>query len=105
MARFLDLGCGSGILTIAAHRLWPAARGWAVDLDPEAADCTAREPGPQRHPVGVEVAAATLEELGADGRGFDLVLANIQRDVLETAGGRAACGAGPGRAGWCCRVC
>ncbi|HEY0715457.1 MAG TPA: 50S ribosomal protein L11 methyltransferase, partial [Polyangia bacterium] len=27
---FLDLGCGSGILAIAAHRLWPNAQGLAV---------------------------------------------------------------------------
>src|SRR5262249_48920397 len=39
---FLDLGCGSGILAIAAARLWPAARGLAIDVDPEATEC-ARE--------------------------------------------------------------
>jgi ribosomal protein L11 methyltransferase len=84
VARFLDLGCGSGILTIAAHRLWPAAQGWAVDLDPEAADCTRENLARNGIQSGVQVAAATLQELGADGRGHDLVLANIQRDVLET---------------------
>ena len=82
--RFLDLGCGSGILTIAALRLWPAARGWAVDLDPEAAECTRENLARNGIDGGVEVAAATLAELGPDGRGLDLVLANIQRDVLET---------------------
>ncbi len=84
VGRFLDLGCGSGILTIAAHRLWPAAKGWAVDLDPEAADCTRENLVLNRIQNGIEVAAATLEQLGPDGRGFDLVMANIQRDVLET---------------------
>ena len=82
--RFLDLGCGSGILTIAAHRLWPAAKGWAVDLDPEAADCTRENLVLNGIQNGIEVAAATLDQLGPDGRGFDLVMANIQRDVLET---------------------
>jgi ribosomal protein L11 methyltransferase len=84
VGRFLDLGCGSGILTIAAHWLWPAAKGWAVDLDPEAADCTRENLVLNGIQDGIEVAAATLEQLGADGRGFDLVMANIQRDVLET---------------------
>ena len=50
VARFLDLGCGSGILAIAAARLWPAARGLAVDVDPEATACARREPRAQpRH--------------------------------------------------------
>ena len=40
VARFLDLGCGSGILSIAAARLWPAARGLAVDVDPESVATT-----------------------------------------------------------------
>jgi ribosomal protein L11 methyltransferase len=84
ISRFLDLGCGSGILTIAAHRLWPAARGWAVDLDPEAADCTRENLARNGVQEDIEVAAATLAELGPDARGFDLVMANIQRDVLET---------------------
>ena len=38
--RFLDLGCGSGILSIAAVRLWPSARGLAVDIDPESVATT-----------------------------------------------------------------
>jgi ribosomal protein L11 methyltransferase len=84
VARFLDLGCGSGILTIAAHRLWPAARGWAVDLDPEAAECTRENLALNAVTDGIEVKAATLDQLGPEGRPFDLVLANIQRDVLET---------------------
>src|SRR4029078_6426570 len=32
--RFVDLGCGSGILSIAASLLWPAARGLALDVGP-----------------------------------------------------------------------
>ncbi|HEY7371943.1 MAG TPA: 50S ribosomal protein L11 methyltransferase, partial [Polyangia bacterium] len=32
--RFVDLGCGSGILSMAAALLWPAARGAALDVDP-----------------------------------------------------------------------
>jgi ribosomal protein L11 methyltransferase len=76
--RFLDLGCGSGILAIAAARLWPGARGLAVDVDPEATACAAENL--ERNHVGtVETRAGTL----ADAPGpFDVVLANIQADVL-----------------------
>ena len=79
LGRYLDLGCGSGILTIAAHRLWPAAQGVAVDLDPEATACTV-ENLERNQVAGIEVVAGTLDAVA--GR-FDLVMANIQRDVLE----------------------
>jgi ribosomal protein L11 methyltransferase len=78
--RFLDLGCGSGILAIAAALLWPDARGLAVDVDPEATAC-ARE-NLDRNQIDrarVDVATGTL----ADAPGpFDAILANIQADVL-----------------------
>jgi ribosomal protein L11 methyltransferase len=75
---FLDLGCGSGILAIAAARLWPAARGLAIDVDPEATAC-AEENLERNHVTTVETRAGTL----ADAPGpYDVVLANIQADVL-----------------------
>ena len=86
--RFLDLGCGSGILAIAASMLWPAARGLAVDVDPEAMACT--QENLERNRVSaqtVEARTATLAEVAQGTNAatcFDLVMANIQRDVLET---------------------
>jgi ribosomal protein L11 methyltransferase len=78
VARFLDLGCGSGILSVAAARLWPHAQGLAVDIDPEATSC-ADENLARNHVTTVETRAGTL----ADAPGpFDVVLANIQADVL-----------------------
>ncbi|HEX2660988.1 MAG TPA: 50S ribosomal protein L11 methyltransferase [Polyangia bacterium] len=78
--RFLDLGCGSGILSIAAARLWPDAAGFAADVDPEATACTVENL--ERNKVTtVEVATGTLELYG-DAAPFDVVLANIQADVL-----------------------
>jgi ribosomal protein L11 methyltransferase len=98
VASFLDLGCGSGILTIAARLLWPTARAVAADLDPEAVACT-RENLARN---GVEAVEVLEGSVAADGSGamntraagtektpatlagpFDLILANIQRDVLE----------------------
>ena len=77
---FLDLGCGSGILSIAAHRLWPAARGLAVDVDEEATACS-EENFARNRVSGVALATGTLDAI-APGT-FDLIVANIQRDVLE----------------------
>ncbi|MEZ5855965.1 MAG: 50S ribosomal protein L11 methyltransferase [Hyphomicrobiaceae bacterium] len=37
-SRILDLGCGSGVLAIAATRLWPHATVCASDIDPVAID-------------------------------------------------------------------
>jgi ribosomal protein L11 methyltransferase len=84
VARFCDLGCGSGILSIAAARLWPAAAGLALDIDPEATAC-AEENLARNHVASVSVitggAEAFIESVRERGP-FDVVLANIQADVL-----------------------
>jgi ribosomal protein L11 methyltransferase len=82
VAQFLDLGCGSGILSIAAMRLWPGASGLAVDVDPEAAACAAENLALNDvAEARVATRAGTLAEVDPGAR-FDLVLANIQADVL-----------------------
>lgn len=80
VARFLDLGCGSGILSIAAARLWPQAAGWAVDVDAEATAC-AGENFARNDVRSVSRATGSLDVLPPESR-FDLILANIQADVL-----------------------
>jgi len=77
--RFLDLGCGSGILSIAAALLWPAATGLAVDVDPEATAC-AQENLERNQITTVTVATGDLSVAGP--ATFEVVLANIQADVL-----------------------
>jgi ribosomal protein L11 methyltransferase len=85
--RVLDVGCGSGILAIAAARRWPSASCVAVDNDPIAVAATADNAA--RNRVGDRIAASArgLAELIADGAkhgaGFPLVLANIQAHVLR----------------------
>jgi ribosomal protein L11 methyltransferase len=76
-ARFLDVGTGSGILSIAAARAWPAAYGIAIDVDPEAIAC-ARE-NFERNRVTIETAVGDVSKIEGT---FDLVLANIQAEVL-----------------------
>lgn len=41
-ARLIDMGCGSGILGIAAAKLWPEAKASAADNDPECVRVTLR---------------------------------------------------------------
>jgi ribosomal protein L11 methyltransferase len=75
---FLDLGCGSGILSIAAARLWPEARGLAMDVDPEAV-ATTGENLDLNGITSVDRRVGSLEEAGAP---VDLLLANIEASVL-----------------------
>jgi ribosomal protein L11 methyltransferase len=86
VGRFLDLGCGSGILSVAAARLWPQAEGLAVDIDPEATDCT-DENLERNHVATVRTRAGTLDDASTPG-GYDLVLANIQADILGPLAGQ-----------------
>ena len=79
VTNFLDLGCGSGILTIAAHRLWPKADAMAVDIDPESVACT-QENLERNQITGVTTRVGGLDVVTES---FSLVLANIQADVLD----------------------
>ncbi len=95
-ARVLDLGTGSGILALAAVRLWPDASVLAVDVDPIAVDATRENVaanGAERS-IRAEVAAGEPGTLPAGG--FDLVLANIQADVLAALAGSIAPAVAPG---------
>jgi ribosomal protein L11 methyltransferase len=80
VARFLDVGCGTGILAIAVARLWPASTGVAVDVDPPAVDAAAENCAKNGVAERIAVSDTRLAEIpGA----FDLLLANIQADVLR----------------------
>lgn len=89
----LDLGCGSGILALAAARLFPRARVTAVDNDPEATDTTRENAEHNTLADRLEIATATAAELtGA----FDLILANIRPSVLVPIAGQVAARLAPG---------
>jgi ribosomal protein L11 methyltransferase len=88
----LDVGAGSGILAIAAAKLWPDARVVAIDNDPIAVaacveNCAAN---------GARVESSETPVERVDGQ-FALVLANIQAHVLyalcDAIVARAAAGA------------
>jgi len=92
--RFVDLGCGSGILSIAAALLWPAARGLALDVDPEAV-ATADENLALNRITSV---ATRVGSLGDVPGGNDLVLANIEASVLVPLAPEFPSRIGPGGA-------
>ncbi len=92
VGRFLDLGCGSGILAIAAALLWPDADGLAIDNDPEATACT-QENLERNRITRVRAATGTLDDAGGP---HDVILANIQADVLTALAPSMPAHASPG---------
>ena len=77
-ARVLDVGCGSGILAIAALKLGAAA-ALGVDTDPIAIEATTGNAARNELSAGLEARQGTLPT----GQGpFDVVLANLIAGVL-----------------------
>jgi ribosomal protein L11 methyltransferase len=86
--RILDLGCGSGILAIAAARAWPQARILAADNDPIATSIARANARLNRVARRVEVidAAGLAHPQLRTSQPFDLVLANLMaRTLLDLA--------------------
>lgn len=84
-ARVLDVGCGSGILTIAALRLG-AHSAVCLDIEEDSVVATSRN----LQAAGLEgralVTQGTLPSDVAPARSFDLVVANISGTVLAMYG-------------------
>ncbi len=92
-SRPLDMGCGSGILAIAAAKLWrvPVA---AVDNDPQAVAVTRQNA--RRNQVGALVSALCADSYNAPGviarAPYDLIVCNIlARPLRRMAKGLAHC--------------
>jgi ribosomal protein L11 methyltransferase len=81
--RVLDMGCGSGILAIAAAKCWPA-RVLAVDNDPEAVAVARANAGHNEvaHRVRVSWSEGYRSTVVRIGGPYDLILANILADPL-----------------------
>jgi ribosomal protein L11 methyltransferase len=90
--RILDLGCGSGILAMAARKLWPHALIVATDLDAPSIRIAQENAGINVTPdIHFAVADGVSSPLIRDHAPFDLVLANILAGPLrELAPGLAA---------------
>ena len=82
----LDLGCGSGILSLSAILLG-ITDVRAIDNDPDAIRVSIDNASLNSMEERIEFQTMSLEELACDAR-YDLVLANVQADVLmENASG------------------
>nr|WP_255216429.1 50S ribosomal protein L11 methyltransferase [Pseudenhygromyxa sp. WMMC2535] len=104
-ARLADLGCGSGILSLAALRLFPGlASVVLVDLDPEAVETSAENltmngfalGEPESGPRITAVAMDLLATGAFPGAPVDLLLANIRPSVLGPAAPTLIAGLAPG---------
>jgi ribosomal protein L11 methyltransferase len=91
--RFLDVGCGSGVLAIGCARMFPEASGIAVDVDPDSVEVS-RENAARNSVEGrISLSTTPVEEVHGP---FDVVLANILPDVLIPLAPAIAARVGPG---------
>lgn len=88
----LDVGCGSGILSVAALLLG-AQRAVAIDLDPAAIEATAENAEVNGVAARMQVSDTPLEAI--EGR-YPLVLANIEAHVLVPIAAELAARVAPG---------
>jgi ribosomal protein L11 methyltransferase len=81
----IDIGCGSGVLAIAAAKLGHGPV-WAWDLDPLAIEATVANAGVN----GVALTVGRRDALSAPLPATDIVLANLTANVLEPLAPRVA---------------
>ncbi|WP_081650623.1 50S ribosomal protein L11 methyltransferase [Paucidesulfovibrio longus] len=91
--RFLDLGTGSGILSIGLAMLGLTGRG--LDIDPEAVTCAVENAEANKVADKVAYAVGSLDLLAGDER-FDVVVANILSGPLIDMAPRLRAAVAPG---------
>lgn len=89
----LDVGCGCGVLAIAALRCGGYARAVAIDIDPEAVEVT--QENAERNGVTAQV-SAEVTPLGMVPGRFPLVLANITGPTIHNLAEALAAHVAPG---------
>jgi ribosomal protein L11 methyltransferase len=92
-AAVADVGCGSGVLAVAAARLG-AAVAVAVDVDPEAVRATGENAARNGVLEQVEASATAVGDL--EDHAYDVVVANIGRGTLVQMAGDLARAAADG---------
>ncbi len=91
----LDLGTGTGLLAIAALRIWPDAQVLATDIDADAVEVAERTADAN----GVSFDCVQADGFDTDalsGKRFDLVLANIMAGPLRGMAAEIAAAIAPG---------
>lgn len=83
----LDLGCGTGILAIAAKKLWPHAEIIGTDLDAVSIEVAKKNARDNEVPDIRFYTAAGYHCPALQGKKFDLILANIlARPLIKLSG-------------------
>jgi ribosomal protein L11 methyltransferase len=77
--RFLDLGCGSGVLAIACAKMFAAASGIGIDVDADSVEVSRENAARNGVSERISFSTTPLEEVHGP---FDVVTANILPDVL-----------------------
>ncbi len=84
--KILDLGTGTGVLALAAMKLFPSAQIWATDLDPQCAEDFQRTVEMNKTEISrfqaYFGAAADLRKLDGKIASLDLLISNIYAEVL-----------------------
>jgi ribosomal protein L11 methyltransferase len=78
--KVFDLGTGSGILAIAAAKLWPSCQVRATDIDPLSITATRENAAINQVAGQINVDQANLGDINM---AFPIVLANIQAHILR----------------------
>jgi len=82
--KVLDIGTGTGILAIAAKKLWPGAEVWATDIDAVAIEVAKEHANTNEVELKFEVMDG-VASLGVRQK-YDIILANIlARPLMEMA--------------------
>lgn len=98
ISRIADIGCGTGVLALAARKTWPRAQSVASDLDPAAVELTRKN----RHHNGALRALQVTSGAGFGARligargPYDLILMNILARPLARLASDAAAHLRPG---------
>lgn len=94
-ARVLDVGCGSGVLAVAAALLG-ATSVTAIDIDPAALAAATHNAATNDVADRVHVDTRTLDDLRRAEQRYDLVLANLLAPVLRELAGSLTAVLSPG---------
>jgi ribosomal protein L11 methyltransferase len=79
--RVLDVGTGTGILAIVAHRLG-ANLIYAIDTDPDAFACAVENLESNQCQDLIQLGVGSLEWIKPKNIQFDLILVNIQKSII-----------------------
>ncbi|HXF40043.1 MAG TPA: 50S ribosomal protein L11 methyltransferase [Blastocatellia bacterium] len=91
----LDVGTGTGILAIAAAKIEPDSRVFAIDVDPQAVEVARENLAINYVSDSIELSQAQPRDLA--GRRFDVVVANLTAEVIvELTGDLTNCIVGNG---------